>query len=127
MAERSVRRQGKAGNWFGLRGRANDWLLMREFHDGPERTAPPDEAGYMTAADFLSAINGGAHTCALTSLRSPYMSSYMMLHSLLAPAISLHSVVPVAGVVFVHPIFFFPCHALPTGYFPRWPGSILGT
>src|SRR5690606_37451805 len=48
MANRSVRDRGKADNNPGLRGRLNDRLPIRGFHDGPSKRAHP-KAEYTTA------------------------------------------------------------------------------
>jgi hypothetical protein len=55
---------GKADNKRGLRGRASDWLRLRAFHHGPERTRSNGEAEDTTAvsssppSDLRTADNG---------------------------------------------------------------------
>ena len=51
MAERSVRRRGKADNEGGPRGPVHDWHPARELHVGPEPMSSTKEAGYTSAAD----------------------------------------------------------------------------
>jgi len=48
---------GKAENKHGLRGRASDWLRLRAFHHGPERTRSNGEAEDTTAVSILTAID----------------------------------------------------------------------
>jgi hypothetical protein len=47
---------GKADNKRGPRGRASDWLRLRAFHHGPERTRSNGEAEDTTAVSTLTAI-----------------------------------------------------------------------
>src|SRR5690606_13406156 len=72
MANRSVRGRGKADNNSGPRGRLNDRLPIRGFHDGPSGRAHP-KAEYTTATAFSQSRSAGT-----SCRRSPYTTCYAL-------------------------------------------------